>query len=82
MLCRACGNEMVGFEYCNDCNEAIHWKCSICYKENEKSIHVNCIKQKEEQSLKTISSLTTTAATTSALTAAATAISFISLCIS
>jgi len=79
MLCRACGNEMVKFEYCDDCNEAIHWKCSICYKENEKSVHVNCIKQKED-SLKTISSVPTTA-TTSAVTAAATAISFISLCI-
>jgi hypothetical protein len=75
MLCRACGNEMIAFEYCDDCTEAIHWKCSICYKENEKSVHNNCIKQKEE-SLKTISSVATT-------TAAATAtISFISLCIS
>ena len=74
MLCRVCGNEMVAFEHCHDCNEAIHWKCSICYKENEKSVHINCLKQKE--SLKTISVATATS------TAAAAAISFISLYIS
>jgi len=76
MLCRVCGNEMVAFEHCHDCNEAIHWKCSICYKENEKSVHINCIKQKEE-SFKTIS-----VATATSTAAAAAAISFISLCIS
>ena len=39
MLCRACGNELIPFEYCPDCDEAIHWRCSICEKENEKSVH-------------------------------------------
>lgn len=39
MLCRACGGEMVGTEYCSDCNEAVLWKCSSCEKENDKSVH-------------------------------------------
>jgi hypothetical protein len=78
MLCRACGNEMVEFEYCHNCNEAIHWKCSTCYKENEKSIHTNCTKQQEEF-LKTISSVDIVSSTSAAV--AATAISIISLCV-
>ena len=41
MLCRACGNELLAFEYCPECNEAIHWKCSSCEKENEKSVHTH-----------------------------------------
>lgn len=41
MLCRACGNEMIAFEYCSQCNESIHWKCSRCSKENEKSVHMH-----------------------------------------
>ena len=41
MLCRACGNEMIAFESCPHCNESIHWKCSICSKENEKSVHTH-----------------------------------------
>ena len=39
MLCRACGNESIPFEYCPGCNEAIHWKCTVCEKQNEKSVH-------------------------------------------
>jgi hypothetical protein len=23
MLCRACGNEMIAFEYCSDCNDML-----------------------------------------------------------
>jgi hypothetical protein len=38
MLCRGCGNEMIAFEHCLDCYEAIHWRCTSCQKENEKSI--------------------------------------------
>ena len=41
MLCRACGSEMVPFEYCAECNEGIHSRCSICKKENDKSVHVH-----------------------------------------
>jgi hypothetical protein len=41
MLCRACGNELIAFEYCFECNEAIHWKCSSCERENEKSVHTH-----------------------------------------
>ena len=36
MLCRKCGNELVASEYCNDCNEIIHWRCIVC--DNEKSV--------------------------------------------
>ena len=43
MLCRGCGNELVPFEYCADCNEAIQWKCSSCKKDNDRSIHVHYI---------------------------------------
>ena len=32
MLCGKCGNELTASEYCNDCNEAIHWICNICGK--------------------------------------------------
>ena len=35
MLRRACGNELNPIKYCPECNEAIHWRCSICEKENE-----------------------------------------------
>ena len=42
MLCRACGNEMIAFEYCSDCNEAIQGKCSVCDRQNEKSVHTHC----------------------------------------
>jgi hypothetical protein len=41
MLCRSCGNEMNPFEYCDSCNQAVHWKCSACQKENDKSIHIH-----------------------------------------
>ena len=41
MLCRVCGSEMVAFEYCPDCSECVHWRCSICQKENDKSVHVH-----------------------------------------
>ena len=43
MLCRACGQEMVGFEYCPGCSEAIHWK------ENEKSIHIHEVREKDKE---------------------------------
>jgi hypothetical protein len=48
MLCRACGNELIAFEYCPECNEAIHWKCSSssCERENEKSVHTHNSMQK------------------------------------
>jgi hypothetical protein len=49
MLCRACGQEMVGFEYCPGCNEAIHWKCDSCKKENEKSIHNHEVRGKDKE---------------------------------
>ncbi|HJS82599.1 MAG TPA: hypothetical protein VJ742_07155 [Nitrososphaera sp.] len=26
-------------EYCAACNEGIQWKCSVCEKENDKSVH-------------------------------------------
>jgi len=32
MLCGKCGNDLIGSEYCHDCNEVIHWICSICDK--------------------------------------------------
>ena len=32
---------MIAFEYCSQCNESVHWKCSICSKENEKSVHMH-----------------------------------------
>jgi predicted RNA-binding Zn-ribbon protein involved in translation (DUF1610 family) len=48
MLCRTCGNEMTAVETCPHCNESIHWKCSICFKENEKSVHRHYM---EEQNL-------------------------------
>ena len=47
MLCRACGNEMIAFESCPHCNESIHWKCSICYKENEKSVHTHYMEEEK-----------------------------------
>jgi predicted RNA-binding Zn-ribbon protein involved in translation (DUF1610 family) len=49
MLCRACGQEMVGFEYCPGCSEAIHWKCNSCKKENEKSIHIHEVREKDKE---------------------------------
>jgi hypothetical protein len=33
---------MNAFEYCTSCNEAILWKCSMCERENDKSIHSHC----------------------------------------
>ena len=41
MLCRGCGNELIAFEYCPECDEAIHWKCTSCERENEKSVHTH-----------------------------------------
>ena len=38
---RACGNEMIAFEYCSDCNEAVKWRCGVCDRQNEKSAHTN-----------------------------------------
>jgi hypothetical protein len=26
-------------EYCPSCNEGIVWKCALCEKENDKSVH-------------------------------------------
>jgi hypothetical protein len=51
MLCRACGNELIAFEYCPECNEAIHWKCSSssCERENEKSVHTHNNMQKVQE---------------------------------
>lgn len=49
MLCRGCGQEMVGFEYCPGCNEVIHWKCNSCKRENEKSIHKHDIQEKNKE---------------------------------
>jgi hypothetical protein len=54
MLCRGCGNEMIAFEHCIDCHEVIHWICSICEKESERSIHVHHKTSKEESVKKTI----------------------------
>jgi hypothetical protein len=48
MLCRGCGNELIAFEYCSKCDEAIHWKCSSCERENEKSVHTHTSMQKEQ----------------------------------
>ena len=45
MLCRACGNNMIAFEYCSDCNEAIHWRCVTCKKENDRSVHTHRIQE-------------------------------------
>ncbi len=39
MLCRACGEEMIAFKYCSDCNEVIQSRCGTCNKEDEMSIH-------------------------------------------
>ena len=39
MLCRACGEEMIAFKYCSDCNEVIQSKCGNCKKEDEMSMH-------------------------------------------
>jgi hypothetical protein len=47
MLCRACGNEMIAFESCPHCNESIHWKCSICAKESEKSVHTHYMEEEK-----------------------------------
>ena len=41
MLCKSCGEEMIAFEYCQNCNEAVHWRCSVCKKQNEKSVHTH-----------------------------------------
>ena len=46
MLCRGCGNELIAFEYCPECDEAIHWKCTSCERENEKSVHTHTNIQK------------------------------------
>ena len=32
---------MIAFDYCRNCNEAVHWRCSICKKQNEKSVHIH-----------------------------------------
>jgi hypothetical protein len=47
MLCRGCGNDMNVIEYCCDCNEAIHWRCRTCKRENEKSVHIHHMKEKQ-----------------------------------
>jgi hypothetical protein len=39
---------MVAFEYCPHCNESIRWKCSICSKENDKSVHTHYIEEEEK----------------------------------
>jgi hypothetical protein len=36
MLCRGCGNEMNAIE-------SIHWRCTRCEKENEKSYNIRYI---------------------------------------
>ena len=28
-------------EFCSSCNEAVLWKCSLCEKENDRSVHTN-----------------------------------------
>jgi hypothetical protein len=38
---------MIAFEYCSHCNESVHWKCSICSKENEKSVHTHYTKREQ-----------------------------------
>jgi len=47
MLCRACGSEMFASEYCQDCNEAVTWKCGSCDKENDKSVHTYHLPRQE-----------------------------------
>jgi hypothetical protein len=49
MLCRACGQEMVAFEYCLHCNEVIHWRCGTCGKENEKSVHTHYLQEDDSR---------------------------------
>ena len=50
MLCRKCGNELVASEYCNECNEIIHWRCIVC--DNEKSVQIPIITTKTNSQLK------------------------------
>jgi hypothetical protein len=54
MLCRGCGNEMIGFGCCIDCHEIIQWICSICEKESDRSVHVHNTTSKEQSVKKTI----------------------------
>ena len=51
MLCRGCGNELIAFEYCPECDEAIHWKCTSCERENEKSVHTHTTNMQKVQDL-------------------------------
>ena len=39
MLCSACGEVMIAFKYCSDCNEIIQYKWGSCKKENDMSMH-------------------------------------------
>jgi hypothetical protein len=41
MLCRSCGRELDPTRKCAMCKETIQWKCFVCNKEGDPSIHVH-----------------------------------------
>lgn len=51
MRCRAYGNELNPIKYCPECNEAIHWRCTIYEKENAKSVHSHYYNEQRKASM-------------------------------
>jgi uncharacterized OB-fold protein len=41
MLCRSCGRELDPTRKCAMCKETVQWKCFVCNKEGDPSIHVH-----------------------------------------
>lgn len=41
MLCRSCGQELDPTRRCAMCKETVQWKCFVCNKEGDTSIHVH-----------------------------------------
>lgn len=41
MLCRSCGRELDPIRKCAMCKETVQWKCFVCNKEGDISIHVH-----------------------------------------
>jgi len=39
--CRNCGNELIVIEYCNDCNQPLHFQCGNCRMFVDDPIHLH-----------------------------------------
>ena len=44
-ICRACGEELVGFARCSECNRSIQQICINCGKRTLERFHLQCFSQ-------------------------------------